>query len=47
MIVANIFEIPFYKIAYKHWGWHVEVVPLTFGRARIIVTDGTGISDSW
>lgn len=25
----------------------VEVVPLTFGRARIIVTDGFGVYDGW
>lgn len=25
----------------------VEVIPLTFGRARIIVTDGFSVFDGW
>jgi hypothetical protein len=28
-------------------GWWAEIVPLTFGRARIIVTDGTFIENGW
>ncbi len=28
-------------------GWWAEIVPLTYGRARIIVTDGTLIENSW
>jgi hypothetical protein len=28
-------------------GWWAEVVPLTYGRARIIVTDGFAVADSW
>lgn len=28
----------------KPWA---EVIPLTFGRARIILTDGTSVFDSW
>jgi hypothetical protein len=28
-------------------GWHAELIPLTFGRARIIVTDGTFVRDGW
>lgn len=28
-------------------GWWAEVIPLTYGRARIIVTDGSSVDDSW
>lgn len=28
-------------------GRWIEVVPLTFGRARIIVTDGYSVDDGW
>ena len=28
-------------------GWRLEIENLTFGRARITYTDGTGISDFW
>lgn len=28
-------------------GWWAEVMPLTFGRGRIVITDGYGIADSW
>jgi hypothetical protein len=28
-------------------GQVIEVVPLTFGRARILVGDGHWVSDSW
>jgi hypothetical protein len=28
-------------------GLWAEIVPLTYGRARIIVTDGFGVYDSW
>lgn len=28
-------------------GYWVEVIPLTYGRARIILTDGFSVSDSW
>ncbi len=27
--------------------WFVEIIPLTYGRARIIVTDGLSVEDSW
>lgn len=27
--------------------WFVEIIPLTFARARIIVTDGKSVEDSW
>jgi hypothetical protein len=26
---------------------YVEIMPLTFGRARIIVTDGYNVFDGW
>lgn len=26
---------------------YVEIMPLTFGRARIVVTDGMSIEDGW
>ena len=28
-------------------GYWAEIMPLTFGRARIIVTDGYSVSDGW
>lgn len=28
-------------------GMMIEVLPLTFGRARIVVTDFSGILDGW
>ena len=28
-------------------GWHYEVVELTFGRSRIIHTDGISVDDFW
>ncbi len=28
-------------------GWWAEIVPLTYGRARIIVTDGFGVENGW
>jgi len=28
-------------------GWRLEVVPLTFGRGRIIHTDGVGVDEFW
>lgn len=28
-------------------GYFVDIAPLTFGRARIIVTDGLDVSDGW
>lgn len=28
-------------------GYYAEIVPLTFGRARIIVTDGHQVEDGW
>lgn len=28
-------------------GHHAEIIPLTFGRARIIVADGCFVDDSW
>ena len=27
--------------------WRIEVHPLTFGRARIVVTDGFSIAEFW
>lgn len=27
--------------------WWAEIVPLTFGRARIILTDGDSVQNSW
>jgi len=32
------------EIPPEYW---IEIVPLTFGRARIIVTDGCFVSDGW
>lgn len=28
-------------------GREVEIIPLTFGRARIIIGDGYSVDDSW
>ena len=28
-------------------GWWVEIVPLTYGRTRIVVTDGAWVENSW
>ena len=28
-------------------GYTIELMPLTFGRARIIVTDGIGVTEGW
>lgn len=28
-------------------GSHFEIMPLSFGRARIVITDGDGISEFW
>lgn len=28
-------------------GWRYEITPLTFGRGRIIHTDGMGVDDFW
>lgn len=28
-------------------GWWAEIVPLTYGRARIIVTDGYSVEHGW
>ncbi len=27
--------------------WHWEIAPLTYGRARVIWTDGEGVEDFW
>jgi len=29
------------------FGWRLEVTPLSFGRGRIVHTDGTMIEDFW
>ena len=28
-------------------GWWYEIMPLTFDRARIVLTDGTYVDDGW
>ncbi len=28
-------------------GWWAEITPLTYGRVRIIITDGTFVDNSW
>lgn len=28
-------------------GWRYEIMPLTYGRARIILTDGRTVDDGW
>ena len=28
-------------------GWWAEITPLTFNRARIIITDGGGVENGW
>lgn len=31
----------------RQMGWWYEITPLTYGRARIILTDGTYVDDGW
>lgn len=28
-------------------GWYYEIMPLTFDRGRIVLTDGAFVDDSW
>ena len=28
-------------------GWHYEITPMTFGKARICLTDGIGVENGW